>query len=231
MMDQMHYLHRAPKTETHGKPPLIILLHGYGSNAEDLFGFAEELPAEAHIVSLQAPYEVPGHFGGFAWFAIEWTTSGAKGYDLNQAARSLEFIGQAVQGFAAEFDCDQNRITSIGFSQGAILSMTMGLNQPTFFKNVVALSGFLHTDTLRSDLQEFIYQSPEGATMNTPVDFPNIYVSHGVQDQVIPITLARKTAPILKQLGVKHKYSEYPVGHGVHPSNFYDMREWLDARL
>jgi len=53
----------------------------------------------------------------------------------------------------------------------------------------------------------------------------------GSVDQVIPIDWARKTAPFLSKLNIKHTYSEFPVGHGVAPQNFYEFKSWLEERI
>ena len=65
----LHYIVREPKQATEN-PPLLILLHGYGSNEQDLFSFAEELPDNLLIVSAQAPHSM--EFGAYAWYAINF---------------------------------------------------------------------------------------------------------------------------------------------------------------
>ena len=55
----------------------------------------------------------------------------------------------------------------------------------------------------------------------------NVYTSHGTVDQVIPVDWARKSQPFLQKLNIKCDYSEFSVGHGVAPQNFYEFKEWL----
>jgi len=52
------------------KNPVLLLLHGYGSNEEDLFSFATELPDNYYIISARAPYDL--HYGAYAWYAINF---------------------------------------------------------------------------------------------------------------------------------------------------------------
>ena len=54
-----------------------------------------------------------------------------------------------------------------------------------------------------------------------------MYVSHGTVDQVIPVEWARKAPETLKNLGIDVTYKEYPIGHGVSPQNFHDLKNWL----
>ena len=79
----LKYIIRKPTKESEN-PPLLILLHGYGSNERDLFSFAEELPEELLIVSAQAPYEM-GH-GGYAWYAINFDNVNGKFSDLKNSS-------------------------------------------------------------------------------------------------------------------------------------------------
>ncbi len=85
----LNYIKREPKISSEN-PPLLILLHGYGSNEQDLFSFAEELPDEFLIISAQAPYEMG--YGGYAWYAIDFDADDNKFSDLDQARKSVTKI-------------------------------------------------------------------------------------------------------------------------------------------
>ena len=76
------------------KAPLAILLHGYGSNEEDLFGFAEELPDELFIISVRAPLPLQPY--GHAWYAIFWDNSTGKFSDDEQAKKSRDMIANFI---------------------------------------------------------------------------------------------------------------------------------------
>ena len=59
----------------------------------------------------------------------------------------------------------------------------------------------------------------------------DFFVSHGTDDQVIPVDWARKTPDFLNRLKIEHEYREYPVGHGVAPQNFFDMLSWIKKKI
>ena len=61
-------------------------------------------------------------------------------------------------------------------------------------------------------------------------DFSNIqmFVSHGTVDQVVPYVWANKAPAFLTALKIPHIFKDYPVGHGVHPQNFTDLKNWLE---
>jgi phospholipase/carboxylesterase len=208
----LHHLVRAPKIIL-DKNPLLLLLHGYGSNEEDLFSFASELPEEYYVISARAPYDMG--FGSYAWYAINFDANENKFSDIPQAQQSRDIIANFIDELIANYPIDSTNVSLIGFSQGTILSYAVALSYPEKIQRVVAMSGYLNLDMV----------NPNFNTNN----FSNlkIFASHGTVDQVIPVDWARKAAPILSQLGVEVLYKEYPVGHGVAPKNFYDFKNWL----
>ena len=85
----LHYKIRKATTRD-AKSPVIILLHGYGSNAEDLFSFAPYLPANHTVISLEAPISLP--MGGHAWYDIYFNENQDKWSDDVQALNSINVI-------------------------------------------------------------------------------------------------------------------------------------------
>jgi len=213
MKSNIEYLIREPKIKKE-KNPLLLLLHGYGSNEEDLFSFATELPEEYYVVSARAPYDLQPY--GHAWYAITFDADQNKFSDDDQAIESRDLIARFIDELVSELPIDSENVTLIGFSQGTILSYAVALSYPEKIKRVVALSGYLNEGILASG-----YETK---------DFKNLkmYISHGTQDQVIPLDWARKAPEALKKLGIEVDYKEYPIGHGVSPQNFHDLKNWLE---
>lgn len=199
------------------KAPLLIMLHGYGSDENDLFSFSSELPEELFIISLRAPYTLEPF--GNAWYAINFDAEQNKWSDNEQAAKSRDLIANFIDEAIENYPVKKDSVTLLGFSQGTILSYAVALYYPEKVKNVIALSGYINSDLL-----------PEKADPNEykHLDF---YCSHGTEDQVVPIEWGRKAEPFLTSLNIKNSFSEFPVGHGVSPQNFFEFREWLKNRL
>lgn len=208
----LEYQIREPKIVL-DKNPLLLLLHGYGSNEADLFSFASELPDEYYVISARAPYDL--QYGSYAWYAINFDADQNKFSDHDQAVLSRDLVVQFLQELKSKYSIDSSDITLIGFSQGSILSYSIALSYPNIVQRVGALSGYLNLDINNDNYQNN--------------DFSNlkIFASHGTVDQVIPLEWARKTDPILKNLGINCTYKEYPIGHGVSPQNFFDLKDWL----
>jgi phospholipase/carboxylesterase len=209
---KLHHLVREPKVKF-DKNPLLLLLHGYGSNEEDLFSFASELPEEYYVISVRAPFDMM--YGSYAWYAINFDADENKFSDHEQAKESRDLIANFIDELIENYPIDANNITLIGFSQGCILSYAVALSYPEKVQRVIAMSGYLNLDIIAKNY--------------TSNDFKNlkIFASHGTVDQVIPVDWARKAKPVLESLGIETVYKEYPIGHGVSPQNFYDFKNWL----
>lgn len=197
--------------------PLLIMLHGYGSDENDLFSFASELPEELFIISVRAPYSLQPY--GNAWYAINFDAIQGKWSDNEQAKESRDLIANFVDEAIDKYPVNKNNVSLLGFSQGTILSYAVALTYPEKIKNIVALSGYINKDIIPENITTKDYSH---------LDF---YCSHGSVDQVIPVEWARQTPSFLSSLNIKHIYSEFPVGHGVAPQNFYELKEWLLQRI
>ena len=213
-MSDLHYIVREPKIAAEN-PPLLILLHGYGSNEEDLFSFAEELPNDLLIVSAQAPLSMG--FGAYAWYTINFDDKNGKFSDLKEAKESIDKIAIFIDEIKKKFNTNSKKTFLLGFSQGAILSYSLSFFYPNKVQHIIALSGYINTELLPENISKEI---------NT-----NYYCSHGSVDQVLPVEWARNSKPFLDTLSLNNVYSEYNVGHGVAPQNFYSFKSWIEERL
>ncbi len=209
----LEYIAREPKViSTH--TPLILLIHGYGSNKEDLFSFAAELPEQALVISVQAPTALP--FGGYAWYSITFDADENKFSNPDEGKNSVQKLNIFIDEIINKYNINTDKIFMTGFSQGAILSYAYSFTFLNKVKYIVALSGYFN--------REFLLDTP---TTNTS----EYFISHGSVDQVIPVDWAQKAPQILSNLNINNTYKEYPVGHGVHPNNFYDFKRWIEERL
>jgi len=211
----LEYQIREPKIVL-DKNPLLLLLHGYGSNEADLFSFASELPDEYYVISARAPYDL--QYGSYAWYAINFDADQNKFSDHEQAVLSRDLVVKFIEELKVKFPIDAFDITLMGFSQGSILSYSIALSYPNIVQRVGALSGYLNLE-----INSVNYENNDFSGLK-------IFASHGTVDQVIPVEWARKTDPILKNLGINSTYKEYPIGHGVSPQNFFDLKDWLQRK-
>jgi len=217
MAQNLSLFHLVRESSLKENAPVLIMLHGYGSDENDLFSFASELPEELFIISARAPYPMMPY--GNAWYTIHFDAPQGKWNDLEQSTASRDIITKFIDEVCITYPVNKDNVTLLGFSQGTILSYAVALSYPEKVKNVIALSGYINHEIIPENLNPSKYSNL------------SFYCSHGTVDQVIPIDWARKTPPFLSNLNIDHKYSEFPVGHGVAPQNFYEFKTWLETRI
>jgi phospholipase/carboxylesterase len=209
------HLVRLPSPQT-GNPPLLILLHGVGSNEYDLFELAPLLDQRFLILSLRAPITLAP--GSDAWFEVGFTPQGPI-INPEQAEQSrqllIDFIGQAL----ATYNANPRQVYLMGFSQGAIMSASVALTRPDLVAGAVLMSG-----RVLPELQ------PVMAPREQLADLP-ILVVHGTMDTILPIHNGRASRDLLSTLPVDLTYREYAMGHEVSPESLADVRTWLSERM
>jgi len=215
-MEKFNLHHITRPSTLKDNAPLLILFHGYGSDENDLFSFAAELPEELFIISVRAPYPMQPY--GNAWYAINFDADQGKWSDNEQAKQSRDLIANFIDQAIANYPVDKNNVSLLGFSQGCILSYAVALTYPEKVNNIIALSGYVNED---------LFTVKEASNYK----HLNFYCSHGTVDQVIPVDWARQAPKFLATLNIKHQFSEFPVGHGVAPQNFYEFKDWLQQLI
>lgn len=198
--------------DSHNKP-LIIFLHGSGSNEEDLFGIKDELPADYTYLSVRAPFEVEAD--SYQWFnkkAGEGDYDGETA-DLKSSARMIvDFIAKATEKYHTRPD----KVFLVGFSQGAIMSYEVALRDPEVVRGIAALSGKI-LPVLRSELK--------------PADDLKqvaIFIGHGTADQKLPYSGATDADTLLQRLALTPEFHAYPgVGHTISQTEMVDLNSWL----
>ena len=197
--------------------PLVIFLHGFGSNEEDLFGIKDALPSTWTYLSARAPMPVDPH--GFRWFT---KTTGDVDYngetaDLQRSAKLIEaFVTQAT----AKYRTQPDRVFLVGFSQGAIMSYEVGLRQPQLIRGIAALSGSV-LPVLKAELKP-----------DQRLNQLAIFIGHGTLDQALPYASATRANEVLTGLGLKPEFHGYPgMNHTVSEAEVEDLKAWLEKSL
>jgi len=198
-------------------PPLLLLLHGVGSHEGDLMGLAPALDPRFYVVSARAPITLAP--GAYAWFHVEFAPTGPV-INPQEAEASritlLRFIDEVIQHYGV----DAKQIYLLGFSQGAILSLSLALTEPQkLLAGVVAMSGRVLPEILPR-------MAPPEAMAGLP-----ILLIHGTADPVLGIEYGRAARDRLSALPVALTYREYPMGHQVTEESFTDVAAWLRDRL
>ena len=174
--------------------PAIFLLHGYGTNMNDLFPLSQFFPENWVVISLQAPFY--NGFGGYAWAELDLSNL-RELPNPEQKPISIEKIHNSISALSSKFNLDKNQIYILGFSQGSDLALSTGFKFPNFYKGIISLCGYFDTKKIEYDLDH-------DALKNL-----NIFLSSAVYDDKVPVHLGRMTNLNLKKMGLTPTYFEY----------------------
>ncbi|MBA1242394.1 alpha/beta hydrolase [Pseudomonas japonica] len=193
--------------------PLIIFLHGYGANEEDLFEIHERLFPDFTYLSVRAP--MPLGEGRYQWFSKTPDNGPYEGVPA-EVQRSLETLRAFVTEAGRKYKVAPRRIYLVGFSQGAMMSYELALQYPDSVGGIAALSGKL-TSGMRQRL------APLPGLAQLPV-----FIGHGTADPILPYAEATQANEALLKVGIKADFHAYPgMTHGVSKTEVDDLAKWL----
>ncbi len=210
-----HHEIRQPKVKSENSP-VLILLHGYGSNEKDLFSFAEYLDDRLMVIAPRAPQTLASN--KYKWYSLNPTESELR-YDGAEVLQTSKDIMIFVEEVISNYKVDPQKVYIGGFSQGAILTLGTGLLNSEKIAGVVCLSGHLYP--------EFAEQIPLTQGLNGL----SIFISHGRQDKVLAFSKMDKDAAYLKNKGIDVTARFYDSAHNISQENFRDMLAWLTKEL
>ncbi|MFM2309778.1 MAG: hypothetical protein RLY87_1900 [Chloroflexota bacterium] len=202
----------SPRTPSE-RPPLLIMLHGYGSNEEDLLQLAPYLPDECHILSLRAPLMLSP--GANCWYELAFTQQGIVA-DHTQALLSLNILQETYHAAIAAYEVDPTRVAVIGFSQGAGMAGMLALAEPS-----------LRCSVLLSGLNPFAMLPQDAIT----VAAPRVLVIHGSYDEVVPVATGHASRDAFVAHGAQVDYAEYPIGHTIDMRVIAALTSYLSTNL
>jgi phospholipase/carboxylesterase len=197
------------------KAGLILLLHGIGSNEEDLFRLANQFPPDFVIVSARAPYTISP--GKYTWFELGFT-NGERVINAEQAEKSRLVINTFISQLVDKYDIDPKKVFLGGFSQGGIISYSVGL---TFPKKLAGI--FILSSRLLPEVKPLIRPGEELQSLP-------IFIAHGKNDPVLPLTYATDALAYLQTLTNNITYHEYDMVHTVGEKELADLVDWIFAK-
>jgi len=192
-------------------PWLLVLMHGVGSNEQDLFGLAPYVPGHFHVLSLRAPF-VMGP-GSHAWFQFDVRPDRSPWIGGEQERVSRALLVAEVAAHAERLGVPAQRVLVGGFSQGGIMALSLLLTRPALMAGAFALHSRLLPEVL-----------PEAAPA-AKLDGKRLWVSHGLQDMVIPLPQAQRIREHFGALPVVLAGADFPGGHELRPA---ELQQWID---
>lgn len=203
-------------------PYSIIWLHGLGADGQDFLPMAEELnlPGAVRYIFPHAPMRPVTINGGFvmrAWYDIASdridSRQDATGLRDSQTAIEALITQEVARGIAPD------HIFLAGFSQGGAVALHTALRQNKPLGGVLALSAYL-------PLAETFKVESTDSSRKTPV-----FMAHGRDDSVIPVTLGTASMKQLQTLGYRVEWHDYAMQHSVVEPELRDIEAWLSNRM
>lgn len=207
----LKYLVQLP-TQKSANPPVVILLHGYGSDERDLFELRNFFPKNYMIIAARAPYKLPNGYQWYEMTEVNGIHDGNPAQLTNSRNQIKKFINQVI----SKYHADPKAVYLSGFSQGAIMSYQVGLTAPQMLRGIAVLSG-----TIYPSLKPLVKKSASLSELK-------IFISHGNVDDRIPFTDGLAASDYLEKLGLNPDFHKYVgMGHSISKDVLFDFVNWL----
>lgn len=214
---------RPPTTKSDRLPPMLLMLHGIGSDERDLFALSSAVDPRFHVLSLRGPH--PLGQGGYSWFETQFAVDRPK-IRAESAESTRQRLIQFIQQAAQHYRTDPEQVYLMGFSQGAILALLMVLTRPDVLAGAIAMSGKLPGELLATSSPITRQLAGREAISGFP-----IFLTHGTQDDVVKVEEGQRVRDRLMSLQANVFYREYDTGHTIPRQIMSDLDIWLSARL
>ncbi len=191
--------------------PVFLLLHGWTGDENSMWIFSSRLPRQGLLIAPRGVYQAPS--GGYGWQRYQPGSSPVISDFIPAIDRLRNLLSQ--RNFPG---ADFSRLNLVGFSQGAALAYSFLLYHPGQIQSVAGLSGFL----------------PDGAgemLSSRPIQQTPVFIAHGTQDQLAPITRARQAVEDLSRAGADVSYCEDEVGHKLSASCFRELEAFFSELI
>ena len=195
--------------------PLLIMLHGFGANMQDLAGLAPVINSRGYVYAFpNAPiaFDLGSGQAGYGW------TSPRADATSDEVQRAEDLLGEFFDEVLEQFQVAPGRAVLLGFSQGGGMTYRCGLSRAETFAGLVALSASL------PDRKELEDRLPE--ERNQP-----IFIAHGRSDPLIPAETAANAHRFLTEAGYSPEYHEYNMAHEISAEVLSDLTVWMGKVL
>ena len=202
--------------------PVIITLHGLGTNADDLAPLCEQLDLpKVRFVLPDAPLHLSGYpEGAFAWYDFQ-------AHNREEIEKSRDYLFKVMDRFSNDpnlrpapgTEKQPTPIILIGFSQGGVMAMEAGLNYKGKIAGIVSMSGYMPDPWSTLTRAEAPFETP-------------ILLVHGTEDNVVPIEGSRVAAEALTKTGYSQVLlKEFIMSHEISEGSLFAVREFLKSLL
>ncbi|MFK7808372.1 MAG: alpha/beta hydrolase [Saprospiraceae bacterium] len=208
---ELEYLVRQQQ-DTTKEAPLLILLHGYGSNEGDLFSLADKIPDSWLVVSARAPIVIDDN--RFKWYDVKMVNNKiTMNFDNEETSRKSILV--LTDKITTKYKVDKKRIVIAGFSQGANMALGLALTEPGKIQAAACFSG------------RFMEEIKPLIKNKKALKAKQVFIAHGSQDKMLPLRYAEENQTILEGFGINVKRSTDEIGHSISAKQVNDFVAWM----
>lgn len=207
----LHYVIRNSDSPEQ-KSPLLILLHGHGSNENDLFSLSNHVPGNWIIVSVRGPY--PLSENSYRWYDVQ-LVNGRIVINKVEEEKSRQKLAGLIRDISKSLQVDRQKVVVAGFSQGANMAQSLGLIEPALIAAFGVFSG------------RFVEEITTHISDSAALSKSKAFISHGSGDSMLPIAYAEENVANLKKLGIQLSYFEDTNGHSISLKQWNAFVKWL----
>lgn len=208
MKTEFNYCISLPSELKEGRTyPAIYAMHGRGSNEADIASLLKGLKDEFIIIGIRGTLTLNG---GFEYFTIKSIGNP----DEDSFDRAVEGLENFIDAISTAYPIDPSRQFLFGFSQGAILSMTLSLKMGSRIRGFAALNGYIP--------KYFKTHYAERSVMDTAV-----FIAHGEKDHIFPIQIGQENRDYFRERAQDVTYREYPIGHSISLEEKHEVLDWF----
>ncbi|GGL51535.1 alpha/beta hydrolase [Sporolactobacillus putidus] len=206
------YKIKRPDTITNATP-ILVTLHGMGSNYHDLTSIASNDPADFVQINIQGNIAFRS---GFTYYVPDFSVRSEEEVITKTLSDIDRFL---IDTLKKERLSAEQPLFFLGFSQGAILSLSYSLLYPDKTAGAVVLNG---------RLPKFISEAEKKTHGQRK---PSFFLAQGEFDPIFPLAVGRSLYTYLKEGNFETDYHEYRAGHEVTADEVIDIRRWLRTQF
>ena len=199
---------------------LVIFLHGYGANGNDLLGLADQLSEhlpDTVFLAPDAPETCSVNPGGFQWFPIPWIDGSTEEESERGLLRATEDLQMFIKQSMEEEGLSEAETILIGFSQGTMMALHVGPRMVDSILGIIGFSGrILNPESLLEDCKSK----------------PPTLLIHGDQDDVVPFSSLSTAESTLQECGFEvETHVMEDTGHGISPDGLLACLNFILLQL
>lgn len=191
--------------------PLLVFLHGRGSNEEQILRLAPRLSRRNYLcIAPRGPHAMSARRDGRIGYS--W------GPDDQDDPLVEEYLFRAIEQTRRQYHVHSERIYLVGFREGAVLAYRLGLLYPERFAGVISLNGAMPA---RGGP---LLRLPEARQLR-------VFIGHGIANSVVPLSLAKRDHRLFYAAGMTARFRTFPTNHKIHPEMLRDVDHWIQEHI